>query len=257
MRKIGFLWGLLLLVSCANETQMPKEAVMKFANKTTLMNADGSFTNTQTTCNGNKIVCQVIEKNVGGAIKHNYYYTGDVISRIEHEQGMNGVVAIEAYTYTNGKIATYIQDIFGSENSSKVYFTYLENGEIAVRHTFVNNSTKKVVLEFNETFFYDKGNFMKSILKSIDKDGLNRTKIITYEYDNMNNPTNNILGFSLLFGMSVNNITKETTEIFIEGQTEPISKVSVLYTYQYNANKYPVKCTSTTNTGVYTQEYNY
>ncbi|MBK9225101.1 MAG: hypothetical protein IPO23_11685 [Flavobacterium sp.] len=199
MKKINlFGFGILfsiLILSCSSEGESTSDSTSLILPKKTnfIENSDYDIIGQDTyiTYNGNKIVSEITEdqwKNV-------FTYTGDFITKIESYDYGELYETID-YTYLNGKLASRFKRNIDGQSSTSYLTNYTHNPDGTVSYS---SKYGKGILTFKN------GNLIN--------DGEN-----TYEYDNKNNPFNNILGISVLsidrdtetaiYNVSKNNCTK-------------------------------------------------
>jgi hypothetical protein len=128
-------------------------------------------------------------------------------------------------------------------NSDFIEFQY-ENDRI-VRSTGYNNNS---ITGYTEYQYDEYGNVIRQKKYTVSSSGIDELSTTTeYEYDNMHNP---FQSFRRLITPGIytnsNNVTKETCTLNFD-VNPPGEKVQIMeYTYEYNADGYPVKVNSET-----------
>ena len=194
--------------------------------------------------NGNKL----IESSSSPLNKEVTTYTGDFITKQEKfSDGLSTRIENYAY-YENGKLKTYYKkDVISNfeyittyvHNTTDIFFTERTKDINVANSEFISNTGQ---------IFITNGNITKVIKVRNDiANNQTQTTTSTYEYDNKNNLTLNILGFNLLINqvslVSVNNRTKVTTlsELTVNGVAQPSSTSIETVTLAYNSNNYPIE----------------
>lgn len=169
-----------------------------------------------------------------------YNYTGDLITKIKKSYNSGEVYLTKEYFYNTDKKVDYILiEQFGKYYKMK--YTYTNDGTVFYRKfnsDSAGNEEKDPIM--TGRYYFSNGNLIKD-------DQYTSESVVIYEYDSKNNPRLNILGFNLLPDLeqefSINNVTKRTIS------TNNIISSSTSYTYEYNADGYPVKVTRTSQIG--------
>ena len=156
-------------------------------------------------------------------------YEGDNISKMTGYNA-DGKMRYEAvYTYLNGKIAKEVRTI-NYDNDKRVEtsnYTWVD-----ANHAKVNTVTNMNPTPYLSDYYFSNGNLVKFTNTN--------NIIITYTYDNTNNPFKNIKGMQALFesDYAMNNLVKKETSAIMDGVP---SIDTTTYTYEFNKNNYPTK----------------
>jgi hypothetical protein len=212
------------------------------------------------TYNGNKIV-QIIDGE-----KSIYTYTGNLITKVEYYDGAT-LDGETTFDYLNDKLVTETETDYSVDpttgvkkvSKTKTVYTHNTNGTILEESYKIDSTTGQETKNNRSTIYtYANGNLVKTITTSTDIStytDFNGNLVTdtyvyktneTYEYDNKNGLTKNILGFDKIisFPSSVNNIVKSTIlrENSINGVTNPPAPATIrIYLYKYNSNGYPTE----------------
>lgn len=170
-----------------------------------------------------------------------YTYTGDVITKMENVYLSGEVYYTEEYFYKDGKIDYVLSKEFG--NYYKTKYLYNNDGSVF----FSKFDSDSLGNEGDDTGL--SGRYVFSGGNLIQKQTYNGSyeSFSTYEYDTKNNPRLNVLGSNLLIGLNqlfaANNVIKRTTTATNAGVVTSTGTSN--YSYEYDANGYPVKSTET------------
>jgi hypothetical protein len=158
-----------------------------------------------------------------GLLKKQFSYSGDLITKAEWFQ--NGVATGEkdTYFYSNNILSEHRQYSPGAVLERIYKYVYNLDGTIDLTSENSNGD----IINFAKLYLDSNGNVIKSESSS--------DIFSLFEYDNKNNPYNNITGFSKLYLTSpnygTNNLTKKTRSNNIYSKN-----------YQYNSQNYPTTC---------------
>ncbi|WP_309642639.1 hypothetical protein [Flavobacterium sp.] len=235
MKKLSALVLLVLFaVSCSSSdsdaTSNPTNTdsiLLRRTIQTTSGSTDGAYIN-DFTYNGNKL--NTITSNNG--LIEKYFYTGDLITRMEWTVDNSGIPIVYVYSYNNnGQLVNMTKTDNLVDQEFRIAYSYNSDGTITLnQYSRTDNSPE----EFdNQNKYYMNGNNDIERIEDYNPSGTQITQTTTFVYDTKNSPFKNILGWSkLLFatGGSHTNVTSMVSSI--EGtQTS---------TYQYNINDFPI-----------------
>ena len=188
---------------------------------------------------GNKIVSDKDESNLTF-----YTYTGDVITKIE-KADLSGTYITKEYFYANGKLDYILSKEFG--NYYKTKYAYNADGSI-ISYSRINSDSSGN--DGDNTPVSGKYTFSEGKLIRHQINNGSNEAVTTFEYDSKNNPRLNILGFDLLIDMNqlfaFNNVVKK---VVTSKNPTATTTVETTYSYEYDANGYPVKMIQTTTSG--------
>lgn len=206
------------------------------------------------------------------------FYNGIRIERMETMSANDGLY--ETIFYYTGDLITKIEEYDGATLSSVLRYQYDGQGNPIsfIDYNYYNNTSEKVILTYNldGTLTYNlyKGNLVSqnnisscqsnatltngeiTSFNEVDNtySGSPSNKTYTLTYDNKNTPFKNILGFEKIllidryfwgFGVNHNNV-KEITIDNLTGE----SYTSMIADIQYNSNNFPINIE-------YTYKYSY
>lgn len=239
MKKTNKLIGLALVLlitlsSCTNESV--DQTQTQLLKKIVEISVDGSSNNTLLTYDGDKIV------NIDKFDKHSeFYYTGDLITKIVESDKTNQHINTLQYLYLNGQISK----ITSSDN---YVINYIHNSDGSVSYEKLTKDSQNNDVKINHgTLYFQSGNLIKDD-KFLDDagQGILAKNSISLEYDYKNNALNNILGFDKLLNysktISSNNDVASTETSYVKHLAEDqiistVKRYSNKFTY--NLNGYP------------------
>jgi hypothetical protein len=237
MKKLLCLFSaaLVALTSCSNDDDSSKSSSI-LVKKITEFENDKPVSK-DIVYNGNKIVS--ITNADGSQAK--FTYTGDFITKNEHFDEKGKLAGTDEYTYTNGKLTTYVE----KEPGDNIYYyktKYVHNADGTVSYeefrVTVSTGFEEEYGEIGKLTFKD-GNLIKAENSYYGYDSIK-----VYDYDVKNSPFKNITGYSLLLEDEsvVNNIIKETRT---SGSGANVNTSVTTYTYKYDTNNYPTEKVTT------------
>jgi hypothetical protein len=208
MKKLLYLLcvPLLILASCSSDdSTTPAQPVL--VKKIIETRSTGSITSV-ITYNGSKIVNITVSGiNAGKTI---FTYTGDLITKTEEFDDKDVLNYTIDYTYSNNKLANFIEQGTGDAIKYKTVYIHNSDGTVSYQASNINTTTNVETLGTTGKLTYVNGN----LTKKEDFSSSGSTSTTTFEYDSKNSPTKNITGLSLLLDrdetLSVNNIIKTT-----------------------------------------------
>lgn len=210
-----------------------------------VLGADGTFCNYSYT--GNKLLKLTWNDGTSRVIS----YSGELITRTEIRDSNNNFNGeYETMEYFNGKLTLY-KSYYNNILISNDNITYNADGTRTITELSYNyNNGSYQGTSLMKQYFDLAGNISKVEYLN-QNNSISQTE--TYIYDNKNNPTKNIIGFSNgVWGSSglANNLIKKT----ISGTG--INQITN-YSYQYNNQNYPVSQVSTTGNSTSSCQYFY
>lgn len=203
MRKITALicFSLLILTSCSSDDNTSQNTeTSRVPKKQIISDLNGPVT-IDFVFDGNKIVSGTHSGNY--VVK--YTYTGDLITKKEASDFTS------EYSYTDGKLTTYLQKLTGRDYYDKYSYTYESNDVVSFVVSRITISTgAEEVISAKNIYTLKDGNIIKYETSS---------STTTYNYDNKNSPMRNVLGFNKILesqpqvSSSVNNVTSYTVTL--------------------------------------------
>lgn len=254
MKKLLLSIGLAMitLISCSKDNIGTDLSI----NKKLLLTLKRNNTTYTYSYNGNKII-QYSYNNAGGfEQKWVYTYTGDLITK-EDFYG-NGILSISyEHTYENNKIATSIVKNYTTQSilKSKSVYTYTSDTSVMRENYYYNSNISNWTKSPSVKYTIIGGHITKEeILKA---DGTPNS-ITVYEYDNKNNVFKNILGFDkLIYKTDVSDGTKNNTVNNITKYYYSPSYGELNFTFNYDADDYPISKTWYNGNSISTETYTY
>lgn len=242
MKKLKEIVGILVVVlmtlcSCTTETieQVP------MLKRIVEVSVDGTSNTTTLNYNGNKIA--TIDK-VDAFLE--FYYTGDLITKIVELTKSNSHTNTLEYSYSVGKLTKII-------SSDNYVINYVHNSDGTISYEkLAKDSNNNDVKIYHGTLYFQNENLIKEE-KIFDNTGIGVLVKNTVEiaYDAKNNSLNNILGFSKLLDyskeVSTNNtiINIEVSSIKNADDDQVTSSIKRNDSQiEYNSNGYPIEIVS-------------
>lgn len=240
-KKIGvIIIFLLAFCSCTTETieQVP---VLK---KMVEISIDGTSTTTTFAYNGTKIIH--IDKP--DALSE-FYYTGDLITKMVEFTKSNSHKNIFDYSYSNGELVKMI-------SSDNYVVNYVHNTDGSVSYEKLTRDSKGLDVKiYHGILYFQKGNLIKDE-KTFDDTGnsvLSQSEV-SFVYDSKHNPLLTIQGFDKLLcfqqAISLNNCISWIESYIIKNTNDDqIISSAKRYDsqYQYDSNGYPTEIVSEKN----------
>lgn len=244
MKKANIIIGLLsvfliTLCSCSNESI--DQAQVQMLKKIVEVSVDGSSNTTLLSYDGNKIV------NIDKFDKHSeFYYTGDLITKIVVSDKTNQHINTVQYLYLNGQLSK----ITSSDN---YVINYIHNSDGSVSYEkLTKDSNNNDVKIYHGTLYFQSGNLIKDD-KFLDDagQGILAENITSFEYDYKNNALSNILGYNKLLDysktISSNNVISSSEISSVKNIVEDqiISAIKMNKSKnQYDSIGYPIEIVS-------------
>ena len=186
MKKLIYLFSAIffVLVSCSNDDSstlgntnpnevLLKKTVTKSASNHSSLDINGMMT-TLWFYNGKKLAYTKTSRGV----KNNYFYTGNLITRIVKTEGTSTSTSIYAYDDTDRLVS------IATDNVVTASFTYNPDGTVTILH-----SSNTQLISFSD------GEVSKIVTDYADSSSTTHE----YTYDDKNAPTKNIIGFDKIY----------------------------------------------------------
>ncbi|TDD94412.1 hypothetical protein [Flavobacterium cellulosilyticum] len=233
---IVFLF-LTILCSCTNDIDDHLQLLKQIVE----VNVDGSSTTTVLSYDGNKI--SSIDNNV---IRSDFFYTGDLITKIEEFDKVNKHENTLKYIYSNNDLVKII-----SSDNDVMNYTYNTDGSISYEKLMKNSNNNDVRVFHGILYFLDANLIKDDLIFDDTSDKVLRRKSSTLEYDYKNNALRNILGFNKLLNyyksISLNNsiLSTEVTEVKNLDTNQVISSIKLFKSeYKYKSGGFPIEIIS-------------
>lgn len=239
--KLLWLVAVVLITLCSCTNENVGQAKILMLKKIVEVSVDGSSSTTLLNYDGNKIV------NIDKFDKFSeFYYTGDLITRIVVLDKTNQHLNTLEYSYSNGQLTKIT-----STDNYVINYVHKNDGTVSYEK-LTKDSQNNDVKVFHGTLYFQNENLVKDE-KFLDDAGAGilSKKSISLEYDNKNNALYNILGFNELLdyskAISVNNSinSTEVSEIKYTDTNQVISSINIYKSkYLYNSIGYPTEIVS-------------
>lgn len=231
MKKLLYLFSAvaLTLTSCSNEDDSNNSSSSVLLTKIIETFEDNSTLTTEFRYSGTKLTR--ITDDDG---RFDFTYTNDLITEVKYYES-NTLLQTETYQYdSSGRVTTYvIIDNIDTDWGSKETYTYNTNGTVSVNY-YSGDASSQTNLDRTGTITFLNG--------EINQISFSDGKIITYSYDNKNNPFKNVTGYD-----KINFCNQEGNgvlhNIIQEDDSTDLDDISTTYTY--NSNDYPITSTET------------
>lgn len=230
---------LITLSSCTNENVDP--VPVQLLKKIVEVSVDGSSNTTLLTYDGNKIV-NIDQLNIFSE----FYYTGDLITKIVVSDKTNQHVNTLQYYYSDGLLTRI-------SSSDNYVLNYIHNTDGSVSYEkLTKDSNNNEVKIYHGTLYIQSGNLVKDH-RFLDDAGTNVLveNIKSFEYDLKNNALYHILGYNKLLDysktISINNSisNSEISSVKHIDDDQVISAInSYKSKYQYDSMGYPTEIVS-------------
>jgi hypothetical protein len=230
---------LITLSSCTNENvdQVPVQLLKKIVE----VSVDGASNTTLLTYDGNKIVNIDKLENFS-----EFYYTGDLITKIVASDKTNQHVNTLQYSYSDGQLTKI-------SSSDNYVMNYVHNTDGTISYEkLTKDSNNNDVKIYHGTLYFQSGNLVKDhrFLDDAGTDVLVEN-IKSFEYDNKNNALYHVLGYSKLLDysktISINNSisSSEISSVKHIDDNQVISAINIYKSkYQYDSMGYPAEIVS-------------
>jgi hypothetical protein len=242
MKKFKEIVGILIVVlitlcSCTTETIEQAPMLKRIVE----VSVDGSSNTTTLNYNGNKIA--TIDK-VDAFLE--FYYTGDLITKIVEFTKSNSQKNTLEYSYSDGKLTKII-------SSDNYVINYVHNTDSSISYEKLTKDANNLEVKiYHGILYFQNGNLSKDE-RIFDNTGQGVLVKNTVEiaYDAKKNVLNSVLGFNKLLDyskvISANNaITNiETSSVKNAGDDQVTSSIKRYDSqYEYNSNGYPTEIVS-------------
>ena len=241
MKKIIlFLSVITLIASCSSDAD-PLPAIDVNANSVLVKKIietepSGNVITTEYTYDGNKLV----KTTDNDGFYEKFFYTGDVITKIEFYNNTNQLEEQEFFEYNSSQQLISFQNLILSFNQGKKEVYSYSGSNVNVSYYDGNVASQTNLIGTGVI------NFTNGVVSSLTKN-IGTTEIFTYTYDTKNSVAKNVLGSNKVsivldsdglywLGYSFNILTETHT-----------SGGTTTYSYVYNNQNYPVSSTAVEN----------
>lgn len=243
MKKVLLLMALssLLFASCSSSDSSPVAENDVLMTKSIATYDSGTPVTTTYVYNGKKIQ----EATASDGYYDKFYYTGDLLTKIEYYDDSDVLISKETYAYNgSNQLITYVRTEITNNYGSREMYTHNSNGTISVTKLYGDAAV--------QSNFSDSGTiyFVNGDVSMIDMDS---EGMYMYSYDTKNSPFKNITGLD-----KVNFADGDPMGVFHNIQTEShdgFPLATIAYAYTYNGQNFPL--TKDWNEGSHTVSYQY
>ncbi len=220
----------LLFVSCSSDSDSSSDDASGPVLLKKIIETDynGDVFTTNYFYEGNKIVKTVDDDGY----YEKFYYTGDLITKMEFYSDTNLLEQTDLFTYNSNQQLVSFQRLLHNEDLGfKEVYVYDLSGNVSV--TYYNGDLTSQTNETgtgNVTFVNGEISVMNDVDSGVTK---------TYTYDTKNTPMKNVLGMNKLAFYDSGNDQGISHNVLTLTKSDGESVVS---TYTYNSNDFPVTC---------------
>ena len=244
MKKIALVFSALILIltSCSSDDENNSNQNLILLKKSISTGLSGNVRTTDYVYDGNKIVSATT-----GALKFNYYYTNDLITKIE--ASYNQVVSDRIlFLYDNSQklIEKTSVNLADPEFLIKEKYEYNFDGTIDLSVYRINTGVQDELIE-NIKYFI--GNNQEIIKKENYR--TTGIEITNYEYDNKNNIFKNVLNLKKLLRFDSNVFNCISYQTSVSG----VVSSSTTSQFTYNSDGFPITNSSTVVNGSSTDAF--
>lgn len=241
-KRFALILFVLFVVSCSSDSTSSSETstdsiLLKRAIQTRTDISGSEPVITNYTYNGNKLVRW--DNNHDFLTK--FFYTGDLISRVEsYFQAENEPIVFRYFYNNSGQLAIFTRTDQVVDQGFKLLYTYNNNGTVSVREFSGNATTQTEEGQTSVYFLTNSGE-----IDHIETQEVSGTVIVkSYTYDAKNNPLKNVLGFDKLFFADTGFRHNVTSIITANDQGYDVAS-----TFTYNADDFPTAATQMVSDG--------
>lgn len=223
----------MILMSCSSDSSSSSSEIL-LKNEIVTDPSDGSSYTMTYTYNGTNLT-KISYDDDGSYDK--FYYTGDLITKIEFFDDTDFLEGKTTYTYnSDNKLTSYVSLDYLSDDGEREVYTYNTNGTVSgvsyygdlVTQT-TPSSTRTITLSNGE------------VISEVSTSGSNS---FTYTYDTKNHPYKNIKGFDKIGAYSDSDNLGVNHNLLTRVQTSGTFTNTQNYSYTYNSDNYPLTMSS-------------
>lgn len=227
---------ILVLLTFCSCTSDPIDS-LPILKKITEISVDGSSNTTNFIYEGNKIVhIAKVDKFL------KFYYTGDLITKVEDLNTLSQRLNTLIYTYSNGLLTKIT-------SSDQYVIAYIHNEDGSIYYEKITQTSNNLeVKNYHGVLYFQNGNLIKDERTFDDAGtGIISKNTISLEYDSKKNAMKNVLGFDKLLDyatiISTNNVLVRIDVASVRNSAEDqitSSAKRIDSQYKYNSNGYPI-----------------
>lgn len=243
MKKITLVFSALILIltSCSSDDENNSNQNLILLKKSISTGLSGNVRTTDYVYDGNKIVSATT-----GTLRFNYFYTNDLITKIEvyYNQILSNTIIL---TYNSSqKLIERVANSVDNQESIREVYSYNNDSTIGVLVYRNSLDFDNQLVETSKMFL---GTNQEIVKKEIYRtDG---TEIVNYEYDNKNNIFKNVLNLKKLLLFDSNDFNLVSIQDTFNGE--------ILYSrnsqFIYNSDGFPITNSSTVVNGSSTDAF--
>lgn len=241
MKKIAIVFSALILIltSCSSDDESNSNQNLILLKKSISTSSSGAVNTINYAYEGNKIISATSNSS-----KINYFYTGNLITKIE-VTNLDEVVT-DRFLYVYDSLQRLIQKSslsITTNNGAREILQYNSDSSISF-NDYSGDLISQTELFGTGKYFFNGNNKIKEEYTFAND---NQTVIRTFEYDDKNSPFKNVLNMIYFLNFTSNNfnIVFSVTKINGEIQSTGISQ------YSYNSNNFPITESTTSTNGTF------
>jgi hypothetical protein len=250
MKNFAFAFSALfmILTSCSSDSSSSSNSELLLEKEIVTDSSDGSTYTMTYTYNGTNL--SKISYDDDGTYDK-FYYTGDLITKIEFFDDADVLEQRTTYTYnSDNKLISYVSLDYLNDDGEKEVYTYNADGTVT-GVSYYGDSVTQTNLGSTRTLTFSNG----EVVSEVSTSGSNT---FTYTYDTKNHPYKNIKGFDKIGAYSDSDNIGVNHNLLTLVQNSGTFTNTQNYSYTYNSDNYPITMSSSTMGVVYeTVQYIY
>lgn len=246
MKKITLALSALLLIliltSCSSDSSSPSPSISGALLKNEIVTdpSDGSSYTMTYTYSGTNLT-QIAYDDDDSYDK--FYYTGDLITKIEFYDDTDFLEGKVIYTYnSDNKLASYVSVDYVNDNGDREVYTYNSDGTVS-GVSYYGDSVSQNTPSTTRTISFSNGEVSSEVTTS----GSGSISTYTYTYDTKNNPYKNITGYNKIAAYADSDNTGVAHNVVTRVRTSGAFTNTSNYSYTYNSSDYPLTLSSSTS----------
>ena len=238
MKKITIVFSALILIltSCSSDDENNSNENLILLKKSISTSSTGTVSTTDYLYDGNKIVSATTNST-----KINYFYTNDLITKIEVSDLSQVVNNRFLFTYDNSqRLIQKLSLSFSDQNGVKEILEYNSDGSVSFNSYSGNLISQTELFQTGKYFFNNTNQMIKKEIYS--GNGILTT---TYDYDSKNNPFKNVLNMIYFIDFLSNKFNVVASETSMSGVVQSSGNTQ----YSYNSSNFPTTEITTSTSG--------
>ena len=181
-----------------------------------------------------------------------FYYTGDLITKIEFYDDADFLEEKVTYTYNaDGKLTSYVSVDFVNDDGDREVYTYNADGTVS-GVSYFGDSVSQTTPGTTRTISFSNG----EVSSEVSSSGFGSDTTYTYTYDTKNHPYKNIKGYDKIAAYSDSDNSGVAHNLLTRVQTSGAFTNTNTYSYTYNSDDYPLTM-STSTSGILNESIQY